>query len=175
MPGRHRRLVWVAAALLVIGAAVFGGWRHYDSGPPRLGPTEADTTLGLDAKVGERLNAMIAGFHPHGPDPVRVRAVRVTGLPRGLRLVGIHALESGGGGGALGGDLQKDYPGKFEYRPVTDIVFNEGEREGWNILVIVEALEPGDWKSTGLDIDWSAGRRRGTTHFTSRVGMIVRP
>ncbi|MDQ1711923.1 MAG: hypothetical protein QOE45_1373 [Frankiaceae bacterium] len=173
MPGRRRLRVLAGAAALV--AALAGAWFFLHT-PRLLGPGRSETESGLSkSRVGDWLNVSFHGFEPHGSDPVHVRGVRVTGLPRGLRVVGLHAFEGPASIGAETGDLQKKYPGVFEYRPVTEMVFRAGQPEEWSLLVIVEATEPGDWHTTGIDVDWTAGRHRGTTHYGYKVAMTVQP
>jgi hypothetical protein len=172
MPG-SRRLVAALVSVVALAAVLAGAW-YFTRTPTRLGPGPSDTEAGLsESKVGERLNVSMSDFVAHGPDPVRVRAVRVTGVPEGLRVVGVHAIKGPAAIGAISGDLQQLYPGKFEYRPVTEMVFRAGEPEEWALLVIVEATKPGDWHTTGIDVDWSAGRHRGTTHYGYKLGMVV--
>lgn len=157
MPG-SRRLVVALVTVVAIAATVTSAW-YLVRTPNRLGPGASDTEAGFyESKVGDWLNVAMSPFNPHGADPVRVRAVRVTGLPRGLRVVGLHALRTPVAIGAVSGDLRKLHPSKYDYRPVTEMVFREGKPEEWALLVIVEATQPGDWHTTGIDVEWSAGR-----------------
>jgi hypothetical protein len=170
MPGR--RWLLLAAGVVALAALVTG--RLYVFPPSRLGPIDGGTETGLsESKPHDWLDVFIGGFEPHGPDDVHVRAVRVTGVPRGLRVIGVHALDGGPSAGNETGDLQQKFPGRFDYRPVTEMVFRPGQPERWTLLIVVEALEPGEWHTTGFDIDWSAGWYRGTTHYDYKVGMKV--
>ena len=174
MPGRRRLVVLVSVVAVL--AATLAGMRFLTDTPRLLGPGPSETEAGVnESKVGDWLNVSMSEFIPHGPDPVTVRAVRVTGVPGGLRVIGVHAIRGAAAVGAVIGDLQKLHPGKFDYRPVTEMVFEEGKPEEWTLLVIVEATAPGEWHTTGIDVDWSAGRHRGTTHYGYKLGMVVQP
>lgn len=170
---RGRRGILLAAGVVTIVAALAAA-RLLLFAPSRLGPGSDPNETGLnDARVGERLNVFLSGFEPKGDDPVRVRAIRVTDLPRGLRLVGIHALFDGPTAGTRVGDLQQRFPGEFDFRPVTDMVFEAGRPERWSIVVVVEATEVGEWRTSGIEVDWSAGWYRGSTRYPYRIGMNV--
>lgn len=81
MPGRRRTLL-LAVVCGVASAALLAAVRLFVVPPRRLGPGNPGTTTGLrDARVGERVNVFLGGFGPKGPDPVRVRAIRATGVP----------------------------------------------------------------------------------------------
>jgi hypothetical protein len=178
LPGSRRRRLAVAV-IVVAFAAALAARRVFIAPPQRLGPESAGTDTGLDeSNVGDVMNVFLGGFNPHGSATVHVRAVRLTGVPAGLRVVGLYALEDGPTAGVVRGDLRarKDYGGeKLVYRPVTDMTFHAGTRERWTLLIIVQAERPGRWRTTGIDVDWKSGWYQGTAHYRHTVSMTVQP
>ena len=140
---------------------------------PALGPSDAWDRTGIDAYVGERMTVFSGHFGVHGGSPVHVRGVRVTGLPRGMRLVAVYGLDAGTTGGYNHGD--PDPRLRSRLHPVTDIVWIPGENEvrAWGLCFVFEATAVGNWATTGFDISWRAGWRRGTTHFRHEFSMDV--
>jgi hypothetical protein len=120
------------------------------------------------------MDAFEGGFEPHGHGTIHVRAVRLTGFPEGLRLVGVYSLEGGPPAGYRHGLLPSDVVARL--RPVTDMAFRVGARqEEWGLVIVVEGTKPGVWRTTGIDVDWRAGWHEGTAHYAYRVGMDVTP
>lgn len=173
MPGNRRRPWIVVVSALAIAVALVAA-RVYLHAPRRLGPGGDSSTTTISGPVGERMTTFVGGFRPHGSDPVRVLSVRLTDVPRGLRVVGIYGLEGGPPAGYQHGDPDPDVRARL--RPVTDMVLREvpeGAREAWGVVVVLEAVEPGTWVTTGVDVTWKAGRHKGTTHYDYRLGMDV--
>jgi hypothetical protein len=155
--------VALATALVAIRVLVYG--------PPRLGPKDYDDTSGVTVPVAVAETFFVGEFGPHGPDPVHVRGVRLTGVPRGIRVVGIYGLEGGPSGGS---QTTVDATVRARYRPVTDMVFRAGApREEWGLVVVLEGTEPGNWVTSGIDVAWRAGWHRGTAHYKHRFELDV--
>lgn len=172
LPGRPSRRVVVGAIAII--AVALAAARLLLATPPRLGPGAAEDKQGGIGPVGDRMTFFHGALHPHGPDPVHIRSVRITGVPAGMRVVAVYGLEGGNALGAEHGDPDPNIRARL--RPVQDIVLRavpEGQPEQWSLVVVTEALAPGDWETTGIDVAWSAGRYRGTTHYDYRFGMRV--
>jgi hypothetical protein len=162
----HRRRVALGTIAVV---AVLAALRVFVLGPVALGPGGGGTT-GVSGRVGEHHTVGAGGFEPHGSRPVHVRAVRLTGVSGGVRVVGIWAVEGPNVIGALNGD--PDPRLRPWLRPVTDMVFHPGApRDEWALVIVLTATEPGDWTTTGIDVDWSTRWRRGTSHYKYRFGI----
>lgn len=178
MPGRRRSLLAVLASVALLGATLAGA-RAYVLPRQRLAPHDTTTDTGISsAVVGEHMTVFLGGFHARGRDPVHVRSVRITGVPRGLRIVAIRAIQGGNlSAGAQNGNLVHEQREGYDFRPVTEMVFHPGEEprghEPWNLAIVVEAVAQGDWRTTGLDIEWKAGWLRGTTHYKHTLSMTV--
>jgi hypothetical protein len=172
MSGSRRRLLIVACAAVVVASTTgLVGVHALTSGPARLGPKDYDDTSGVHLRVGERDTAFAGDFGVHGSDPVHVRSVRLTGVPRGIRVVGIYGLEGGPPGGA---QSELDAATRARLRPVTDMVFRPGApREEWGLVIVLQAVEPGTWVTTGIDVSWRAGWRHGTAHYNHRYELAV--
>jgi hypothetical protein len=141
--------------------------------PDRLGPVTIDATVGSPpVRAGEQFVAPFGGFEPHGPDPVHFRKVRVTGVPSGMRIVGIYANDGAARGGIDNGPPDpKTFP---NLRPVTDIVLRASDQyEAWGIVIVFEGTKPGVWETTGIDVDWKAGWYRGTAHYGYKLRVTV--
>lgn len=167
MPGRRPSRLVIAASVVTLVAAL-AATRYVFRTPNHLGPEVSETAMLVHGPVGHRATVVVFGFYPHGPDPVRVRDVRVTGIPEGLRILAVHGTTHVGG--TTNGEPD---PEKFGLRPVTDMTFEEGKPEQWRLAVVIEGTKPGRWLTTGVDIAWRAGRHKGTTHFKYAVGMEV--
>jgi len=171
MPGRRRRRLVIAVSVVTVVAAL-AAVRVVVFGPARLGPPLSDTTTGIPGPVGERGTVFLGEFQPHGDDPVHVRSVHVTGVPRGIRIVAVYGLEGGPAAGSNHGDPDPSIRPRL--RPVTDMVFVPGApHEEWGLVVVMEAVSPGVWITSGLDVSWKAGWRRGKTHYNYRLKMTV--
>jgi hypothetical protein len=158
-------VVVLAAALVAIRVLAFG--------PPRLGPEDYDDNSGVTVPVALAETFFAGDFGPHGPDPVYVRGVHLTGVPRGIRVVGIYGLDGGPAGGS---QTTVDAAVRARFRPVTDMVFRPGApREEWGLVIVLEGTEPGTWETTGIDIAWRAGWHRGTAHYRHRFRLDVTP
>jgi hypothetical protein len=171
MPGRRPRRLALAVGVVAV-AATLAAARVLVFGSPALGPGPSGTTTGIIGPVGERGTIFVGDFEPHGHKPVHVRSVRVTGVPNGMRIVAVYALDGGPPAGANHGGPDPKIVNRL--RPVTDMVFRPGAaREEWGLVVVVEATKPGVWVTTGLDVSWKAGWRRGTTHYDYHLKMTV--
>lgn len=169
MPGSRRRLIAVAAGAVAIAAALAAA-RVFVLGPYPLGPGTVGTTTSAEGRVGEHRTFCAGAFDPRGSRPVHVRSVHLTGVPRGLRVVGIWGIESGHVNCEFNSD--PDPSVRARLRPVTDMVYRPGSpEEEWQLVIVLAATEPGEWTTTGLDIAWSAGWRRGTSHYKYRFAI----
>ncbi|MDQ1712547.1 MAG: hypothetical protein QOE45_1997 [Frankiaceae bacterium] len=170
MPGRRRRLLIVTSAV-ALAAALVTMRALASASPPRLGPADYDDTNGVTVPVANVQTFFAGGFEPHGSDPVHVRSVHLTGVPRGIRVVGVYGLEGGPPGGS---QSAPDAGLRARFRPVTDMVFHAGKpREEWVLVILLEGTEPGTWVTTGIDVAWRAGRHRGTSHYKHRFELDV--
>lgn len=167
MPGRRWLVAAGAACLvagLVVGRAVVGrSCLEGDGGN--------ETTTGTHMSAGERVVFPFGGLGVRC-STVRIRSVRITGKRgSGVRVVGVYAMENGLPGGVLN-DLDPQTYARL--RPVTDAVFHQGPPpERWAFVVIVEGAVPGEWMTSGFDVSWRAGWRRGTTHYDDRLKATV--
>lgn len=152
----------IAAVLLPALLVVFA--------PPAIGPTPGGNVTFAATHVGERFTMLLGHFGPHAK--VHVLSARMTGVPDGIRVVEIQAFDSGPAGAFLnGGPDSEDIP-PDRVHPVRDMVFRPGAlREEWNLLVVVEVVKPGRWRTSGVDLTWRAGWRRGTTHYAWPFGV----
>lgn len=177
MPGRRRHLLVAVVSVVTLVAALTAA-RLFVLPWQRLAPLASATDSGVNASgVGERMTVFLGGFQARGRDPVHVRKVTITGVPRGLRIIAVRAQQGGPSGGVFDGNLPEKEPGKWDFQPVTRMVFHPGRTprayEAWNLVIEVEAVQSGEWRTTGIDITWKAGWRRGTTHYDNTVSMKV--
>lgn len=173
MPGRwSRRATLFAASAVALLTVLAAAWAIF-LGPRRLGPEHSDTTTTGQGFVGDHETYCAGGFYPSGGRTVHVRSVRPTGIRPGLAVVGVWGVRGGMVACGINGD--PDPVLRAHLRPVSEMAFHpHAPREEWTLVVVLRAVLPGEWISTGLDIAWSAGLQRGTTHYNYRMGIWVK-
>jgi hypothetical protein len=168
------KTIVAAGVVLIIGTALAARQFLVSDTAPALRAYDGSIGSGSErTTVGTLVNVGFTTFQPQGKHPVRVQAVRVTGVPDGLRVVKVLASHIKGEPtvGADYGDLEKNPTHHFF--PVTAVTFEPGQPEDWYLVVTVAATRSGTWKTEGLDIDWTAGHRHGTTHYRYWVGVTA--
>jgi hypothetical protein len=100
---------------------------------------------------------------------VRIRAVKLLGVPKGLEVIGVYAVRAEGG--ILGSGTRFN---RAALHPVTDASFDPGKPERWYFLANIRARRPGSYLTKAVDVSWTAGHRRGHTTFNYGIGIKVR-
>lgn len=124
-----------------------------------------------------------------GQDPVHLVGAHLLGLPSGLRVIGTYAVaihETVKPGGRLHyiadlgpDDLRKSYPG-LRLHPITDAVIQPGKPLDWYVVFEVAPTRYGDFKTSGVEIDYRAGDSQGAQtfdgfHIEVRCGPAATP
>lgn len=166
--GRRRRVLVSGLGIVLALAAL----RVFVLGPPGLASGNG-SEIGAQARVGEDRTFCFQGLEPQGSRPVRLRSARLTGVPRGLQVVGIWGLD---GVGPCGYNGDPEPALRARLRPVSDVVLHPGAPyPEWTLVVVLTATEPGDWVTKGVDVDWSTRWRRGTAHVGERYRITSTP
>jgi len=115
---------------------------------------------------------------------VHIESARLADLPSGLKVDGIYAVsyrESNRPGGTIGyigsmsqADVDKRYPG-LPLHPLTDIVLVPGVKSAWYIVIIVEAERYGQFMTTGVELNYSAGDSHGSQVYAFRLSVRCGP
>lgn len=103
---------------------------------------------------------------------MRVTDVRVTGVPAGMEVVGVHAVSVHESSRIGVGDGDATTSEDIRTRPLGDIQLG-GEEEEWYVVVTVRITRRGRWTSGGVDVSWRDGWRRGTAHLPYRLGVTT--
>ncbi|HEU0133019.1 MAG TPA: hypothetical protein VFQ85_18725 [Mycobacteriales bacterium] len=165
MAPRRRTRVAAAGAALAVALAAGALW-YLRLRPAPLSPDGAAAGAGGYVAVGENLYAVVRPFYDGSVrETVRVRAVRVRGVPDGMTIVAVHAVAARPGTVIGAGPEGRGY----DFRPVREVVLHPGQGEQWMFVVVAHVTRPGRFVSQGVDVDWSAGIRHGTTRYDLRV------
>lgn len=168
-PGRARgALLAVALFVLLLGGGYVVAQRVL---PDALGHEVDEQTLGAHSlTVGELVTIGFWPLGPRGNTPVRVTSARLTGMPEGIDLVSFHALPVPGRRIGVGsGDPTKDP--SLDLHPLSDVRLVEEGVEKWYLLATVRITKPGSWTTSGLEVGWKAGWRRGTAQLPYHVRL----
>ena len=168
-PGRP--LLLIVVLLIVVSVS---GWRVVTR--PALGEGISRTTVFVTSmSVGEV--ALFGGSLSLGPrkGTVAVRSVRVTGVPDGMEVVGVHGVNIKEGSPRQGAGRGDPAASGIKVHPVSDVRVTAGETEWWYVLIVVRITKPGTWTTSGVDVSWRQGWRRGTQHYPFRVRVSTEP
>jgi hypothetical protein len=123
-------------------------------------------------------------LHAQGTDPVHIESARLVDLPSGLKLDGIHAVsyqESNRPGNTVGyigsmsqADVDKRYPG-LRLHPLSAIVLRSGVKSAWYIVIVLEPERYGEFKTTGMELNYSAGDSHGSQVYAFRIDVHCGP
>ena len=168
-PGKP--LIAGCALLLVVG---LGAWRV--STRPALGDGVGRTSVGVRAMAPGEV-ALFGGSLSLGArkGTVAVRSVRMTGVPDGMEVVGIHGVNIAEGSRRIGAGRGEPAANGITVHPVSDVRVTAGETEWWYVLFVVRITKPGTWTTTGVDVSWRQGWRRGTQHYEYTVQVTTDP
>jgi len=166
-----RRRAYIVVLLALLLAACGGG----GSSALKAGD---ETEIGTDpAEIGSHEHFGLTGFNPQGDEPVRFRAARLVGVPAGMKVLGMRAVRRTEPSTSYGwrGDLKSGMGADLEFHPVEDVVLKPGTRfdEEYYLVVTVTATKKGEFHTKGVEVDWKAGGRSGTTFFPYLVGLVV--
>ena len=132
-----------------------------------------------DGVVGRHDHFGLDGYDVNGDEEVHLLDAKVVGVPDGMEVIEIQAVERKKGDGFAGGwdgDLRSGLGADLKFVPVEQVVFQPGKNvyQLYYIVVTVKAIRHGEFHTKGLELGWKAGRRTGTTFFPYKVGLIVR-
>jgi hypothetical protein len=158
----------------VLGVALALLGLRWFATPRALGPNPYSSGASLPAQAGQRVWFGFAGFLPHGDAPVHVTGLRLLGAPAGLTVLSTAAAVARHGYPLVATDidLKNEFP-DLDPQPVDHAVIVPGKPEGWFLLAAVSAKYPGHYRTTGIEVDYQMGWRRGSAVFNYSVELDV--
>ncbi len=143
--------------------------------PHALGPNSIGSGASLDVAPGDRTWFGFAGFLPHGDLPIHLTGFRLTGVPPGLAVLRTQASHFGQHGypavetdGGMATDFSDLHP-----TSVSAATIVPGQQETWFLLTEVTSEHPGRYRTTGIEIEYEVGWRRGTAYFPYTIEIDV--
>ena len=132
-----------------------------------------------DAAIGERVYFGVQ-IQADGGGEVDLLAARLTGVPAGLRVVGVYGQQLYGPTDQyVGADSEEAMRLRFpllKEHPIGDVRLPADGRPdpGWALLVVLQGTRPGRFVAGGLDVTARQGGRQSTVHSAYRLGLTVR-
>jgi hypothetical protein len=189
----RRRLAVVLVLIVGVAAALnMTGLLRYPGGPLRepsadgafwldvRPPDQGETRVGAGAASGLRAGELIyAGIVVNNSpsSSVLIEGVRLMGATSGLQLVEARLAVPGSSGGL---PALADASFAEEFRPATDfqslpatLVGNGTESE--RMLLVVTALEPGEYKTNGVAVDYRLGPFTFTVTYHQAMTVCLGP
>lgn len=169
------RSVGRTAALLVM-AVLLGACSGSSAGLK----SEAEQTLGsTHGIIGRHDHFGLDGYRVKGNKPVHITGAKVVGVPIGMKVIKIQAVERDEGAGFLGAwdgePIDSGYGAGLKFVPVTDVVFQPGDDfyQRYYIVVTVMATTSRHLVSMGIELQWKAGQSTGSAFFPYKVSLKV--
>ena len=162
--GRH------AAVLLALALLVACG----DEDANALRGLDVETEVGTEPlAVNEHSFVGFSGFSTHGADQIRFRSARLTGVPSGMRVHGIWAVDKRTTGGVVLGGASPEEMRQIRRQPVNQVRLTPGQREDWFLIAEVSASRRGTFRTRGIEITYEAGGKKGAAEYPYAVAVRV--
>ncbi len=170
---RLRRAVVVLLAVSAFAALAVTQMRP-TGGPNALAEPASSTKAVVGNGVGQVAWVGLNSLQVHGNKPVQLRSAQILGVPDGMEVMGVWAVdrrELGHGLISARGDLKCRYP-RLNLHPVPEVVLQPGETD-WFLVAKIKATALGSFETKGVRVDWRVGRREGSRTYDDVAGLNV--